>query len=122
VVDGVAFYREFKLQLSSFLRQQYLQIFSPQVADQPVVRTDDGGSQVALGFLELQDFFFHRVACDQPIGKNVLRLSYAMSAVNGLRLDCRIPPTRVPEPIAYRLSPTEEPALNAVERVPGCRG
>ena len=52
-----------------------------QVTDQAVVLADDGGGQIALGLLQLEDFFLHGVARDQPVGENLPRLPDAVRAV-----------------------------------------
>src|SRR5215475_12455993 len=73
-------------------RQQQFQIFSAEVADEAVVGVDDGVSEVALGVLEREDFFFDGVAGDDAISEDLPSLADAVRAVNGLGLDRRVPP------------------------------
>jgi hypothetical protein len=53
---------------------------------------NDGIGQIALGLLQFKNFFLHGVARDEAIGKNLANLADAMGAIDGLRLDGRIPP------------------------------
>jgi len=59
------------------LGEQQFQIFPAQVADQAVVLADDGGSEIAFGFLQFQNFLFHRIARNQPISEDLPRLAGA---------------------------------------------
>src|SRR5207244_2766331 len=72
--------------------KQQVQVFTTQAAKQAVVGVDDGVGQGALALLQFQHFLFHGVARDQAIGKDVARLADAMSAVDRLRFDRRVPP------------------------------
>src|SRR5689334_21350181 len=74
------------------LRQQQLQILPPQLRDDAVVRGDDCVGEIALGLLELQDFFLDRIARDQAIGEDATRLTDAVGAVDRLRFDGGVPP------------------------------
>ena len=57
-----------------------------------VVGVDDRVGQFALLLLQLQHLFLDGVAGDQAVGEDRLRLADAVRAVDGLRLDGRVPP------------------------------
>ena len=46
------------------LRKQKLDVFRTKVANQTVLRADDGVGKVPLRLLKLKNLFFHRVARD----------------------------------------------------------
>ena len=64
----------------------------PQLRDQAVVGVDDRVGEVALGFLQLEHFFFDRVLGDQAIREDLAGLADAVGAVDGLRFDRGVPP------------------------------
>src|SRR5688572_16965760 len=74
------------------LRQQQLQVFPGQIMQQAIVRADDCVGKIALGALQLEDFFFHGLTRDQPVSKDLTRLANAVRAIDGLRFDRRVPP------------------------------
>src|SRR5450755_2936826 len=77
---------------SKGLGQQQFQILALEVADQAVIFADDGGGQIALGALQLQNFLFDSIARDQAIGEDLVHLADAVGAVDGLGFDGGIPP------------------------------
>src|ERR1017187_1582598 len=75
-----------------FRSQQQLQILPLQIPNETVVLADNGGGQLALGVLQLQDLLFYGVARDQPIGEDLAGLADPVGAVYGLRFHRRVPP------------------------------
>src|ERR1019366_3216199 len=73
-------------------RQQQLQVLAFQIANETVVFAQDGVDQFALGLLQLEYFFLHRVARNQPVGEHRARLPDAVRAVHRLCLHRRVPP------------------------------
>src|SRR5271154_900600 len=73
-------------------REQQLQVLALQIADQAVIFSKDGVGQLPLRLLELQHFFFHRVAGNQPVCEYRPRLADAVRAIHGLSLHGRVPP------------------------------
>ena len=48
--------------------------------------------EIAFGLLELEDFFFDGVACDEAIGEDLAGLADTVSTVDGLCFDGGVPP------------------------------
>ena len=53
---------------------------------------DDGAGEGGFVALQGTDFFLHRSSGEQTIRDHLIALADAVRAVDGLRLDCRIPP------------------------------
>ncbi len=56
------------------LGKQQFQIFPLQISYKTVIRADDGVGQIAFGLLQLEDLLLDRIARNQAIGENLLRL------------------------------------------------
>src|ERR1039457_2762529 len=74
------------------LRQQEFEVFALQIANETVVFAQDGVGQIALGLLQLEHLFLHRVARNQAVGEDGARLADAVGAVHGLGFHRRVPP------------------------------
>ena len=74
------------------LGEQQFQIFAGEIAHDAIIRGDDGIGKIAFGLLQRQDFFFYRIAGNQPISKDLASLADAMGAIDGLCFNRRVPP------------------------------
>src|SRR5438105_6791401 len=72
--------------------EQQLQLRSSDLRQRALILAENCVCQVALRALQLENLFLDRVACHQAAGDHVPLLSDAVSAVDGLGLDGRIPP------------------------------
>ena len=66
--------------------------FWTQVADETVLRSDDGVGEVSFGLLQLQNLFLDGIASDQAIDKDLARSPDTVGVVDGLGFGGRIPP------------------------------
>ena len=70
----------------------------------------DRVGQVPLLFLQVGDFFFDRVATDQAVRKDAVRLADPVSPVDRLRFDGRVPPRIEQKDVLSRSQVQTEPA------------
>src|SRR2546425_13173105 len=74
------------------LRQQQFEILAAEACEHTVIAGDDGVGKFLFTFLKFEDFFFDGIAGDEPVCKYIARLPDAVAAVDGLCLNCGIPP------------------------------
>src|SRR5215216_3427719 len=102
--------------------QQHLEVFAPDPRHQAVVAANDRLGQIALGLLKLQHLLFDCITRNEPRREHPSRLSDAMRAVDGLRLDGWIPPRIEQVHVVRRRQVEAQPtSLEADEEDPALR-
>ena len=74
------------------LREQKLDIFRTQVANEAILCADNGVGKVPLRLLKLNYLFFDRVPTDKAVGKDLARLTNSVGPVDSLSFDGWVPP------------------------------
>src|ERR1700741_3607106 len=77
---------------SNDLRQQQLEVFAPEIADDARIGCEGRVGELALLLLQFEDALFDRVAGDQTVREDMALLTDAVRAIDRLRLDRRVPP------------------------------